>query len=100
LQIYRFLRNGVITWKDLQGFSDKLVDHMIDRMLDDDDRRLNPYQIREPFIPKEGDEMYSGGFFTFDVTAMMKDIEAGKITPKRQTADSTGNRTGCSALLS
>jgi len=87
LQIYRFLRNGVITWKDLQGFSDKLVDHMIDWMLDDDDRRLNPFQIWEPYIPEEGDEMYSGGFFTFDVTAMIKDIETGKISPERQIAD-------------
>jgi len=36
-QIYIFLRNGVITWKDLQGFSDELIDYMTVLMLADND---------------------------------------------------------------
>ena len=85
-QILSLVRNKQITRSDLTGFSDSLINSVLDNLVLDD-RYLFPMAGKTPIIPEAGEEVFQNGIFLFAITRLLNDIENKVVVPVERTID-------------
>jgi len=85
MQIYELLANGTINGSDLNDFSRPLKENMLKKLVEND-RYLFPGAYHEELFPQNGDEVYSSGIFSFNISALLEAIEHEQIAAQKLTA--------------